>query len=63
MVNRKKRLKKGIDSISKQIDLHEEKLRMAEEEGNVESVDYYEKEIKSMTRDKEEKEKMLKKGG
>lgn len=63
MVNRKKRLKKGIESIKKQIELHEEKKRKAEQEDNIELVDYYEKEIESMTKDKEEKERMLEKGG
>lgn len=63
MVNRKKRLKKGIESIKKQIELHEEKKKKAEQEDNIELVDYYEKEIESMTKDKEKKEKMLEKGG
>ena len=63
MTNRKKRLKKGIESIGKQIELHEEKLRKAEEEDNVELADYYTKEIKSMKEDKEEKERILEKGG
>lgn len=63
MVNRKKRLKKGIESIKKQIELHEEKKKKAEQEDNIELVDYYEKEIESMAKDKEKKEKMLEKGG
>ena len=63
MVNRKKRLKKGIESIKKQIELHEEKKKGAEVEDNIELVDYYTKEIESMKKDKEEKERMLEKGG
>jgi len=63
MVNRKKRLKKGIESIKKQIELHEEKLRNAEEEDNIELAEYYTKEIESMKEDKKEKERLLEKGG
>ena len=63
MVNRKKRLKKGIESIKKQIELHEEKKKRAEEEDNIELADYYTKEIESMIKDKEEKERLLEKGG
>ena len=63
MVNRKKRLKKGIESIKKQIELHEEKKKGAEVEDNIELVDYYTKEIESMKKDKEEKERLLEKGG
>lgn len=63
MVSRKKRLKRGIESLEKQIKLHDEKKKKAEEEGNIELVDYYEKEITAKKRDKEEKERILKKGG
>ena len=45
MVNRKKRLQKGIESIEKQIKIHEEKLKKAEEEDNIELDGYYRKEI------------------
>ena len=63
MTNRKKRLKKGIGSLGKQIELHEEKLRKAEEENNLELAGYYRKEIISKKKDKEEKERLLEKGG
>jgi len=63
MVNRKKRLKKGIESIEKQIKLHEEKLKRAEDDDNLELAGYYKKEIEAKKRDKEEKERLLKKGG
>ena len=63
MVNRKKRLQKGIESLEKQIKLHEEKLRKAEEEDNLELTGYYKKEIMAKKNDKEEKERLLKKGG
>ena len=63
MANRKKRLMKGIESLEKQIQLHEEKLRKAEEEDNIELTGYYKKEIEAKKRDKEEKERLLSKGG
>ncbi|MBI1936228.1 hypothetical protein HYS31_07355 [Candidatus Woesearchaeota archaeon] len=63
MTNRKNRLKKGIDSLAEQIELHEDKLRRAEEEENLELALYYRKEIEAKRRDKEEKERMLGKGG
>ena len=63
MANRKKRLKKGIESLEKQIKLHEEKLRKAEQEDNIELAGYYKKEINAKKRDKEEKEKLLEEGG
>lgn len=61
MPSRDKRLKKGIESLQKQIQLHEEKLRKAQQEGKLELAGYYEKEIESKKRDKEKKERMLKK--
>lgn len=66
MTNRKKRLKKGIESIEKQIiekqiALHEEKLRKAEEENNFELARYYTKEILAKKHDIEEKKRLLKK--
>ena len=63
MVNRKKRLQKGIDSLEKQIKLHEEKLKKAKEDDNIELAGYYQKEIEAKKKDKQEKQKMLDKGG
>ena len=63
MVNRKKRLQKGIESLEKQIRIHEEKLRKAEKEGGIELAEYYQKEIAAKKRDKEEKQRILNKGG
>ena len=63
MANRKKRLEKGIESLNEQIEVHEEKLRKAEEDGNIELSDYYKKEIESKRKYKEEKERILGKGG
>ena len=63
MANRKKRLQKGIESIEKQIKLHEEKLKRAEKEDSIELAEYYKKEIAAKKKDKEEKQRILNKGG
>lgn len=63
MANRKKRLQKGIESIEKQIRLHEDKLKRAEKEDNIELAEYYKKEISAKKKDKEEKQRILDKGG
>ena len=63
MANRKKRLQKGIESLEKQIRLHEEKLKKAEKEDNIELAEYYKKEIEAKKKDKEEKQRILGKGG
>ena len=63
MVNRKKRLQKGIESLEKQIKFHEEKLRRAELEDNIELAEYYRKEIAAKKSDMEEKQRILDKGG
>lgn len=61
MPNRKKRLEKGIESLQKQVSLHEEKLKQAKEEGKLELSNYYEKEIETKKKDLEKKQKLLKK--
>lgn len=63
MVNRKKRLQKGIDSIGKQIKLHEKKLEKAEKDDNIELAKYYRKEIDAKKRDIEKKQRIIDKGG
>lgn len=60
MPNRKNRLKKGIESLEKQIALHEEKLRKAKDEERLELAGDYEKEIESMKGYKKKKENLLK---
>ena len=61
MPSRKKRLKKGIESIGKQIILHEEKKKKAKEEGNIVLEEYYGKEIKNLEETREVKKDLLKK--
>jgi hypothetical protein len=61
MTNRNKRLKKGIDSLNKQISIHEKKIKTAEEENNEDLAGYYKKEIQSKREAMERKMKMLEK--
>ena len=56
----KKKYKKGIESIEKQIDIHKNiKLQKALEEDNIELAGYYEKEIKRLEEQLKEKETKL----
>lgn len=55
----KTRIKKGIDSIDKQISLHKEKLRKARGDGNIGLADYYEKELEHFEAAKERMKKNL----
>ncbi len=61
MPGSKKRLKKGIDSLRKQIDLHEEKKRQAELRGNQDLARYYGDEIEGLINEKLRREYRLKK--
>ena len=61
MAKRRKRLKKGIESIAKQIELHKEKLRAAQKSGDIGLADYYEKEISSMEASLRKKQGILSK--
>ena len=58
-MNRRKRLERGIESIEKQIKVHEEKLREAEAAGQEELVTYYLKDISRLEKQKEQKENKL----
>jgi len=58
-MSNKKRIKKGIDSLEKQIKIHEEKRKIAKEEGEIELEDYYNREIKSLKKAKEKREKKI----
>ena len=55
----KKRSRKGIESLDKQIRIHEEKIRIAQESGNEGLVRYHEKEIVNFRRVKERKKKRI----
>lgn len=58
-MKRKKRLKKGIESLKEQIALHKEKKKQAEEDDLPELVRYYEKEIISKEEAMKEKKEIL----
>ncbi len=59
MVKRRKRLKRGIASLEKQINLHKDKKDKAEEAGKEELVEYYTREIEAREETKREKERLL----
>lgn len=61
MPSSKKRLKKGVDSLQRQIGLHEEKMQMAKKQDNPELARYYAKEIDSLDNEKFRREQKLKK--
>lgn len=61
MVNRDKRLEKGIESLNEEIKIHEEKRDLAKEENNIDLEGYYNKEIEGLKKTKERKEKQLSK--
>lgn len=58
-MKRKKRLEKGIESIKKQIDIHRQKLEEAREKGADELVDYYERDLDRLEKQKSQKEEKL----
>ena len=60
-MRRKKKAKKGLISLEKQIKIHEEKLKKAKEDGNWGLESYYEKEIMAKKRDLEKKKRILEK--
>jgi hypothetical protein len=60
MVKRKKRAEKSLISLNEQIELHEKKLKEAEEEGMEELIGYYTKEIEAKKRDLEKKKRIIK---
>ena len=59
MTKREKRLEKGIISLERQITLHEEKKKQAEELGQEELVGYYRKEIDALKKRKENRQGKL----
>ncbi len=59
MTNKKKRLEKGVNSLQEQIDFHKEKKETAQEQGNIELVDYYEKEIRAKEETRKRKQEIL----
>lgn len=60
-MKRSKRLKKGIESLDKQIGIHLEKLKEAEESGDEYLMNYYRKELEGIKETKLEKKRLLEK--
>ncbi|WP_290596152.1 hypothetical protein [Archaeoglobus sp. JdFR-39] len=61
MAKRKKRLKKGMESLLDVIAEHEEKRRKAIEDGDLLLKEYYDKEIARLWRDYEKRKRRLEK--
>lgn len=61
MTNRKKRLKRGIESIEKEIGKHLQKREQALKDGKIELAEYYDTEISGLIKSKENKENKLEK--
>ncbi|MFA5259576.1 MAG: hypothetical protein WC979_08155 [Candidatus Pacearchaeota archaeon] len=59
MPKREKRLKKGIESIEEQIEIHRNKLKKAKEDNNEYLEKYYEKELDSLEKVKDLKKSQL----
>ena len=58
-MKRKKRLKKGIESLKEQVKVYEEKLKKAREAGLKEFEEYYKRDIARLEGVKEKKEEQL----
>lgn len=58
-MKRKKRLEKGIESLEKQIKIHEKKKEIAKTMNNENLVKYYEKEIDSLTERRDDRKTKL----
>ena len=61
MVNRKKRLERGIESLKRRLDEHKIKLERAKKDNKIELIDYYEKELENFEIYREKKKKILEK--
>lgn len=58
---RKKRVKKGVKSLERQIAEHVRKLEDAQKSGRIELAEYYRKEIRKFKANIEKKKKSIKK--
>ncbi|PIN90321.1 hypothetical protein COU57_03780 [Candidatus Pacearchaeota archaeon CG10_big_fil_rev_8_21_14_0_10_32_14] len=58
-MNRKKRTKKGIESIEKELEIHRKKLKNAIDGGNEELTGYYIKDIERLDKQLEKKKDIL----
>lgn len=60
-MSRRKRIRKGLDSVRRQIEAHQEKQRKAEMEGNLIGAKYWEKETEQLRNDQRKRERLLSK--
>lgn len=60
MVKREKRLKKSIESLQKQIEIHQEKIE-GEEPNKDTTVNYWLEEIKDFEKERKKREEILRK--
>ena len=58
-MKRSKRLIKGIESLERQKEIHLEKLKKAESEGDEYLIRYYEKELEGIKSEKKKKKDLL----
>ena len=58
-MSKRKRIRKGLESVRKQIELHKNKLENAIKEGKAELADYYKKEIERLVSEVERRERLL----
>jgi len=58
-MNRKKRLRKGIDSLEEEISHHEAKMAAAKKAGNEGLTKYYDRELDNLRRQRENKKRKL----
>ena len=58
-MKREKRLKKGIESLHLQIQIHKERLNKAGQEGNEELVEYYKKDLTRLENEEKKKKDKL----
>lgn len=60
-MKRKKRLKKGIESLQEQVEIHKDKLKEAVEEGSKDLARYYEKDLARLENEEKKKREQLEK--
>jgi DNA-nicking Smr family endonuclease len=58
-MNRKKRLRKGIDSLDEEIDLHEAKREAAKQAGNEGLPKYCDRELDNLRKHRDNKKRIL----
>lgn len=60
-MKRKRRLKRGIESLQEQVEIHREKLKEAVNEGNEDLARYYEKDLARLENEEKKKKEQFEK--